>query len=88
MGNLFLSGTLVFEPRGAWKLVATSTLLANNPERRITVARGHSPELVGVHIEAVSAVPRSNQSVNSQRVELLEALIGFILAHPDEQTGV
>jgi hypothetical protein len=38
--------------------------------------------------ETVSAVPRSNQSVNSQRVELLEALIGFIMAHPDEQTGV
>ena len=44
-----LSGCLVMEARGAWKLVATSRLLANNPERRISVARGILPELVGVH---------------------------------------
>ena len=80
-------GLLVFEPRGAWKLVATSTLLANNPERRLRVARGHSPELVGVPVLAVSTVPDSNRSGNSQRLELLEALIGFILAKPDQSDG-
>ncbi len=50
-----LSGRLVFEPRGAWKLVATSRLPANNPERRVSVARGHRPELVAVPSKAERA---------------------------------
>ena len=80
-----LNGTLRLEPRGAWKTVATSALLAPPPPHPMRGAGGECPELTAVYNKAVSSVPCSNADVKRiAREELLDALIEHILKYPEE----
>jgi hypothetical protein len=79
-----LHGELVWEPRGAWQIVATAPLNATRPKARDAERSAACRNERRSTAAAVHAGRRSNGSRDALRCQLLNDLIEYIVANPDE----